>query len=69
MRTVHCGLLFEIADSAMGIAYASTVAPGESFTTLELKINFLRPGLESKAERPGEGRSCRQDGGASRVRR
>jgi uncharacterized protein (TIGR00369 family) len=27
----------------MGVAYASTLADGESFTTLELKINFLRP--------------------------
>jgi acyl-CoA hydrolase len=27
----------------MGMAYASTLAPGETFTTLELKINFLRP--------------------------
>jgi uncharacterized protein (TIGR00369 family) len=27
----------------MGIAYASTLAEGETFTTLELKINFLRP--------------------------
>jgi uncharacterized protein (TIGR00369 family) len=27
----------------MGVAYASTLGEGESFTTLELKINFLRP--------------------------
>jgi uncharacterized protein (TIGR00369 family) len=27
----------------MGIAYASTLEEGESFTTLELKINFLKP--------------------------
>ena len=27
----------------MGMAYFSTLEPGESFTTLELKINFLRP--------------------------
>jgi uncharacterized protein (TIGR00369 family) len=32
-----------LADSAMGLAYASTLEDGESFTTLELKINFLRP--------------------------
>jgi uncharacterized protein (TIGR00369 family) len=41
--TVHGGLLCEVADSAMAIAHGSDVAPGESFTTLELKINFLRP--------------------------
>ena len=27
----------------MGMAYFSQLEPGESFTTLELKINFLRP--------------------------
>jgi uncharacterized protein (TIGR00369 family) len=27
----------------MGAAYRNTLADGESFTTLELKINFLRP--------------------------
>ena len=43
MGTLHGGILCDIADSAMGMAYASTLADGESFTTLELKINFLRP--------------------------
>jgi uncharacterized protein (TIGR00369 family) len=32
-----------IADAAMGMAFASTLAPEESFTTVELKINFFRP--------------------------
>src|SRR6202162_1920376 len=43
MGTVHGGILCDIADAAMGIAFASTLAPDESFTTVELKINFLRP--------------------------
>lgn len=43
MGTLHGGVFCTIADSAMGIAYASTLAEGEAFTTLELKINFLRP--------------------------
>src|SRR3989449_10726886 len=43
MATLHGGVLCDIADAAMGIAYASTPAEGETFTTLELKINFLRP--------------------------
>ena len=43
MGTVHGGILCDVADAAMGIAYASTLVEGESFTTLELKINFLRP--------------------------
>ena len=43
MGTVHGGILCDIADAAMGIAFATTLAPGESFTTVELQINFLRP--------------------------
>lgn len=43
MGTLHGGVLCDIADAAMGMAYASTLADDESFTTLELKINFLRP--------------------------
>ena len=43
MGTLHGGVLCDIADTAMGMAYASTLEEGESFTTLEMKINFLRP--------------------------
>jgi uncharacterized protein (TIGR00369 family) len=43
MGTLHGGVLCDIADAAMGIAYSSTLEDDESFTTLELKINFLRP--------------------------
>jgi uncharacterized protein (TIGR00369 family) len=43
MGTLHGGILCDIADAAMGIAYASRLNEGESFTTLELKINFLKP--------------------------
>jgi len=43
MGTVHGGILCDLADAAMGYAFATTLGPGESFTTLELKINFLRP--------------------------
>ena len=32
----------------MGMAYASTLEEGETFTTLELKINFLKPVLTGK---------------------
>jgi len=43
MGTVHGGVLCDIADAAMGMAYAATLDEGETFTTLELKINFLKP--------------------------
>jgi uncharacterized protein (TIGR00369 family) len=43
MGTLHGGILCDLADAAMGMAYASTLEEGETFTTLELKINFLKP--------------------------
>jgi uncharacterized protein (TIGR00369 family) len=42
MGTLHGGIYCDIADAAMGYAYASTLTEGETFTTIELKINFLR---------------------------
>jgi len=42
MGTLHGGVICDIADAAVGIAYASLLDDGESFTTLELKINFLK---------------------------
>jgi len=43
MGTLHGGILCDLADAAMGIAFASTLEEGQTFTTLELKINFLKP--------------------------
>jgi uncharacterized protein (TIGR00369 family) len=43
MGTLHGGVIGDLADAAMGMAYYSTLEPGESFATLELKVNFLRP--------------------------
>src|SRR3954447_19109770 len=42
MGTMHGGVYCDLADAAMGYAYRATLAQGESFTTVELKINFLR---------------------------
>ena len=42
MGTLHGGIYCDLADAAMGYAYAATLGEGESFTTVELKINFLR---------------------------
>jgi uncharacterized protein (TIGR00369 family) len=43
MGTIHGGIICDLADAAMGMAFFSTLGEGESFTTLELKLNFLRP--------------------------
>jgi uncharacterized protein (TIGR00369 family) len=58
MGTLHGGILCDVADAAMGIAFASTLAPGESFTTIELKINFFRPVWEARLQ--AEGRVVRR---------
>jgi uncharacterized protein (TIGR00369 family) len=54
MGTLHGGVLCDIADAAMGMAFASTLAPGESFTTIELKINFFRPVWEARLRAEGK---------------
>jgi uncharacterized protein (TIGR00369 family) len=54
MGTLHGGILCDIADAAMGMAFASTLAPGESFTTVELKINFFRPVWKASLKAEGK---------------
>ncbi|MCU1286885.1 MAG: thioesterase superfamily protein [Acidobacteriales bacterium] len=39
---VHGGVIATLLDSAMGVAVHSTLLPGESYTTLEFKVNFTR---------------------------
>ncbi|HZB02644.1 MAG TPA: PaaI family thioesterase [Actinomycetota bacterium] len=43
MGTIHGGILCDLADAAMGMSFFATLEEGESFTTLELKMNYLRP--------------------------
>lgn len=43
MGTVHGGVCCAIADTAMGIAHASLLEEHETSTSLEIKINFVRP--------------------------
>jgi len=53
MGTLHGGILCDIADAAMGLAFASTLAPEESLTTVELKINFFRPVWQARLRAEG----------------
>jgi uncharacterized protein (TIGR00369 family) len=54
MGTLHGGVLGAIADAAMGIAYASLLEEGKTFTTLELKINFLKPIWHARLQAVGQ---------------
>lgn len=53
MGTVHGGILCAIADAAMGTAFGTTLEEGESFTSLELKINFIRPVWDTRLKAVG----------------
>ena len=43
MGTIHGGVLCDIADAAIGTAHATSLNEGESFTSIDLQINFFRP--------------------------
>ncbi|HEV7639402.1 MAG TPA: PaaI family thioesterase [Gaiellaceae bacterium] len=43
LGTMHGGVICDLVDGAMGVAHAATLEDGETFTTLELKINFMKP--------------------------
>ena len=43
LGTVHGGVICDLVDAAMGTSHASLLDDGETFTTLELKINFMKP--------------------------
>ena len=43
LGNVHGGIVTVMLDSAMGCAFHTTLPPGVGYTTLELKVNFLRP--------------------------
>jgi uncharacterized protein (TIGR00369 family) len=53
MGTVHGGVICDLADAAMGMAYASTLGDGETFTTVELKVNFLKQVREGRLRAEG----------------
>ncbi len=68
MGTLHGGILCDIADAAMGMAFASTLGSGESFTTVELKINFFRPVWEAQLKARESSGAPGAESGVRRVR-
>jgi uncharacterized protein (TIGR00369 family) len=43
MGTLHGGVICDLADAAMGSAFASTLEDDETFTTLDLTSKFFKP--------------------------
>jgi uncharacterized protein (TIGR00369 family) len=58
MGTVQGGVLAAVADAAMGWALMTILGENESYTTLEVKINFLRPVWAGRLEARGRVKSA-----------
>jgi uncharacterized protein (TIGR00369 family) len=54
--SVHGGFAATLLDSALGCAIFSTLAKGDTWTTLELKLNFVRPMNKDTGPVRAEGR-------------
>ena len=55
LACVHGGYIATLLDSAMGCAVHSKLAAGQTYTTLEFKVNFVRPVLHNTGEVRAEG--------------
>jgi len=53
MGTIHGGVLCDLGDAALSTAYMSTLEADESFTTVDLTVNFLRPVRSERLEAVG----------------
>lgn len=56
LGTVHGGWTATVMDSALGCAVFSVINPGEAYTTIEFKLNLVRPVLPGMGEVFCEGR-------------
>lgn len=55
MGMVHGGWIATILDSALGCAVQTTLQPGEGYTTIEFKVNNVRPLFETSGRVTCEG--------------
>jgi uncharacterized protein (TIGR00369 family) len=55
LGTIHGGWTSAILDSAMACAVHTTLAAGQGYTTVEMKLNFVRPVLPSSGSLTCEG--------------
>ena len=54
--TVHGGWIAAMLDSALGCAVHSTLAAGSAYTTVEIKVNYLRPVTTATGRMRAEGK-------------
>jgi uncharacterized protein (TIGR00369 family) len=62
LGTIHGGWTATILDSAMACAAHSTLKAGEGYTTLEMKINYVRPVMPDSGIVRCEGRLIHRGG-------
>jgi uncharacterized protein (TIGR00369 family) len=55
LGTIHGGWTSAILDSAMACAVHTTLAAGQGYTSVEMKLNFVRPVLPSSGRLACEG--------------
>lgn len=55
LGTVHGGICATLLDSVMGCAVHTTLPAGVGYTTLELKVNYIRSVAVDAGELTGEG--------------
>jgi uncharacterized protein (TIGR00369 family) len=60
--TVHGGVISTLVDSAMGCAVHTVLPKGSGYTTLELKVNFLKPLKSTTGEVLCEGKTIHVGG-------
>ncbi len=56
LGSVHGGIAATLLDSAMGCAIHSTLKAGQGFTTLEIKVNYVRAMTDQTGLVQAEGR-------------
>ncbi len=56
LGTIHGGWTAAILDSAMACAVHSTLKPGQSYTTVEMKLNYVRAVMPGRGVLSCEGR-------------
>jgi uncharacterized protein (TIGR00369 family) len=54
--TVHGGVAATLLDSVMGCAVHSTLPVGRGFTTIEIKVNYLKPVIATTGPLRAEGK-------------
>ena len=55
LGTMHGGILATLLDSVMGCAVHSTLPKGRGYTSLEIKVNYVRAVTQASGELSAEG--------------